>query len=106
MKTFEDSSIHWFAAVCVAAIQNGIAVFAVYSSSQDRLSDGACLGGYFGTLANLAILAVVVIWSIILGVRSFSQPKWHGGLKPLGAVALSSAAAIIIGMSAALSCTV
>ena len=106
MKTFEDSSIHWFIALSVAAIQNGIAIFAVYSSSHDRLSDGACIGGVFGTLANQVILAVVVIWAIILAVRSFKNAKWHDGLKPLGAVALSSISAILIGLNAALGCTV
>lgn len=106
MKTLEDSTIHWIIALCLATVQNGIAIFAVYSSSQDRLSDGACLGGYFGSLASMAILAVVVIWSIILAVRSFTDAAWHHGLKPLSAVALSSVIAILIGMNAVLGCTV
>lgn len=106
MKAFKDSTIHWIFALSVAALQNGIAIFAVYSSSQDRLSDGACIGGGYGTLVNLAILAVVVIWSIILAVRSFGDAEWHDGLKPLGAVALSSATAVLIGLNALLGCTV
>ena len=106
MKTLEDVTIHWITALSVAALQNGNAIFAVYSSSQDRLSDGACVGGVFGTLANLAILAVVAIWSIILAVKSRKETHWHTGLKPLLAVALSSTTAIIIGMNAMLGCTV
>lgn len=106
MKTLEDSTIHWVIALSVATVQNGIAIFAVYSSSQNQLSDGACLGGYFGSLASMAILAVVVIWSIILAVRSFRGPAWHHSLKPLSAVALSSVIAILIGMNAVLGCTV
>ena len=106
MKTLEDSTIHWIIALSVATVQNGLAIFAVYSSSQDRLADGACMGGYFGGLASMAILAVVVIWSIILAVRSFRDASWHHGLKPLSAVALSSVIAISIGMNAVLGCTV
>ena len=106
LKTFEDSSIRWFIALSVAAAQNGVAVFAVYSSSTDRLSDGACLGGVFGTQANLVIFAVLVIWSISLSVKSSKKAEWHAGLKPLGAVVFSSITAIIIGVNAALVCTV
>ena len=106
MKTFDDSTIHWFIALSVAASQIGIAIFAVYSSSQNRLSDGACIGGVFGSLGNLAILAVVVVWAIILAVKSFKDAEWHDGLKPLGTVAISSVIAIFIGLNAALMCTV
>ncbi|MEO1538175.1 MAG: hypothetical protein AAFR73_10635 [Pseudomonadota bacterium] len=105
-KTFDDSTVRWIVALSISAIQNGVAIFAVYSSSQDRLSDGACLGGYFGTLANIAILAIVVIWALVLVIRSFRQPVWHTGLKPLAVVALSSVVAITVGLNAALSCTV
>ena len=90
----------------MAASQLGIVIFAVYSSSQDRLSDGACIGGIFGSLGNLAILAVVAVWAIILAVKSSKDPEWHDGLKPLGTVALSSVIAITIGLNAALRCTV
>ncbi len=106
MKTFEDSTIHWIIAFSVAVSQIGIAIFAVFSSSQDRLSDGACIGGVFGTLGNLAILSVVAIWAVILAARSFKEANWHEGLKPLGTVALSSVAAILVGLNAALGCTV
>ena len=106
LKTFADSTIHWITALSVAIVQNGIAIFAVYSSSQDRLSDGACIGGFVGGLLSLAILAVVVIWSITLAVRSFGNARWHKGLKPLSAVALSTVMAIFIGMNAVLSCSV
>ncbi len=106
LKTFEDSTIYWVVALFVAAAQNGVAIFAVISSSEDRLSDAACLGGAFGTLGSLAILGVVVIWAVILAVKSFKTAKWHDGLKPLGAVALSSTTAIFIGLNAVLGCTV
>lgn len=106
MKTFEDSAIRLFAAFLIAAFQNGVAVYAVFSSGQNRLSDGACLGGGFGTLANLIILAVVVIWSICLLVKSHKQTAWHPGLKPLSIVAFSSVLAIAVGMNAVLGCTI
>jgi hypothetical protein len=54
----------------------------------------------------MAILAVVVIWSITLAVRSFGSARWHKGLKPLSAVALSTVMAIFIGMNAVLGCSV
>ena len=106
MRTFDDRTIRWVFAVFVAAMQNGIALFAVYSSGQNRLSDGACIGGGFGTLASLVILGVVILWGIVLAARSFRGTNWHAALKPLGFVALSSAIAIIIGLNAVLSCTV
>lgn len=106
MKTFEDNTIHWIIALSVAAIQNGIAILAVYSSSQNRISAAACLGGYFGGLLNMAIIAVVVIWSIILAVKSYRDETWHPGLKHLSVVAISSVTALVIGMNAALMCTV
>lgn len=106
MKTFEDSTIHLIVALSIAAFQNGVAIYAVYSSGQDRLSDGACLGGGLGTLANLIILAVVVIWSIVLAVKSYKKTVWHPGLKPLAIVAFSSVIAIVVGMNAVLGCTV
>ena len=106
MKTFSDSAIRWVPALSLAALQIGVAVFAVYSSRQDILSDGACLGGIFGTLVNLAILAVVLIWALVVAVRSFRAASWHTSLKPLAAVVLSSTLAIFIGMEAGLRCTV
>ncbi len=96
----------WILALLLALVQNAIAAFAVYSSSQDVLSDGACLGGIFGTLANLAIIFVVVLWAIILAVKSRNEAQWHTGLKPLVAAALSSTTAVFIGLNAGLSCTV
>lgn len=99
-------TIRWFIVLSVAISQIGLAMFAVYSSSQDRLSDGACIGGIFGSLGNLGILAVIAVWAIILTVKSFKASEWHDGLKPLGTVALSSVVAIAISLNAALGCTV
>ncbi|NNU80071.1 hypothetical protein HMH01_06435 [Halovulum dunhuangense] len=98
--------MRWIVALGVGALQNAIAVFAVYSSGQDVLSDGACIGGVFGTMANSAIIAVVLVWAMILAVKSFRETDWHPYLRPLLAVALSSATAIFIGLEAALHCTV
>ncbi len=106
LKTFSSSTIHWGLALFLAAAQNAVAVFAVYSSGQDRLSDGACIGGVFGSLANMFILAVVMIWAIVLAVKSRKRATWHDGLKPLGFVVVSSILAIFIGLNAALGCTV
>ena len=96
----------WYLALGVAALQNAIAVFAVYSSSKDILSDGACIGGVFGSLVNLAVLVVVLVWSLVLAVKSRKESRWHSALKPLLVVALSSVIAIVIGMNAGLRCTV
>jgi hypothetical protein len=96
----------WLFPICLATSQNAVAVFAVYASSRDILSDGACIGGVFGTLVNLAIFAVVLVWGIILVVKSLKKRNWHTSLKPLFVVGLSSAIAILIGQHAALRCTV
>lgn len=106
MTTSEDRRVHWIVAISVAATQTGIAIFAVYASSQNRLSDGACLGGGFGTIANLAVLSVVVIWFIILAIKSSKDAAWHDGLKPLGVVALSSTISILMGLDVVAGCTV
>lgn len=106
VPTTTEWPMRWILALLLALLQNGIAVFAVYSSGQDVLSDGACFGGVFGTLANIAIICVVVVWAIILAVKSRKETHWHPILKPLLAVALSSTTAIFIGLNAALSCTV
>jgi len=106
LKTFKNSTIRWCLALSLAAAQISVAIFAVFSSSQNRLSDGACIGGIFGSLANLFVLAVVLIWAITLAVKSRKMATWHDGLKPLGVVALSSTMAIFIGLNAALHCTV
>ncbi len=98
--------VRWVIAFAVALMQNGVAVFALHSSARDILSDGACLGGIFGTLANLAIIGVVLVWSIILGVRSCWVRRWHPDLSALLFVGLSSATAILVGMAAGLRCTV
>ena len=96
----------WIIALSVASLQILIAVFAVYSSTRDVLSDGACIGGIFGTLGNFAVLAVAVVWLIALTVRSFRQTVSHPERVPLIVVVVSSAIAIVIGLNAAMHCTV
>jgi drug/metabolite transporter (DMT)-like permease len=93
-------------AFTVAALQLTVAVFAVYSSSQDVLSDGACIGGIFGTLANLLMLSVSVVAAMILGVRSRRHEKARHALGSWLILAASSSGAILIGQYAALRCTV
>lgn len=106
MRTFKNSTIHWCLALSVAATQIFVAVVAIYASSQNRLSEAACLGGAFGSLGNIFVLAVVVIWAIVLAALSRKLTNWHKGLKPLSVVALSSIVAILIGRNAVLGCTV
>lgn len=96
----------WFVVLAIAVLQNAIAVFAVYSSSRDVLSDGACIGGVYGSLANMMLLGVVLLWAMVLAVKSIRGKYWHPDLGPLVAVACSTVVAIIIGMNAALRCTV
>jgi predicted Co/Zn/Cd cation transporter (cation efflux family) len=93
-------------AINIAALQLTVAVFAVYSSNQDILSDGACIGGVFGTLANLLILSVSVVVALILGVRSRRDEKARRALGSWLILASSSSVAILIGQYAALRCTV
>ena len=98
MKTFEDSTVHWIAALLVAAAQIGNASYATYASSQDRFSSGPCFAGALGAQISLLILAVVLIWLIALAVKSFKMAKRHEGLKPLSVVAISSTIAIFMGI--------
>ncbi len=98
--------MRWFLAIVVAVIQIAVAVNSVFASNRDVLSDGACIGGGYGSLANFAILCGVVIWSIVRAIQSLKKPNWHASLRPLLTVALSSAIAIWIGSYAMLRCTV
>jgi hypothetical membrane protein len=93
-------------AFTVAALQLTVAVFAVYSSNQNILSDGACIGGIFGTLANLVILSVSVVVALILSVRSRRHEKARHALGSWLILVSSSGVAIAIGQYAALRCTV
>jgi hypothetical protein len=96
----------WRFVICIAVLQNAAGVFAVYSSSQDVLSDGACLGGILGTLFNFVVLAVVLTSVIFLAAKSLKEKNWHAGLYPLVVMGLSSTTAILIGQHAAFRCTV
>jgi predicted Co/Zn/Cd cation transporter (cation efflux family) len=83
-----------------------VAVFAVYSSKQSILSGGACIGGIFGTLANVFMVAVAAVVVLILGIRSRRSEKARRALKPWLLLVSSSSLAILIGQYAALRCTV
>ena len=96
----------WTTAFLIAAVQLSVAVFAVYSSSQDILSDGACIGGIFGSLANAGILLIASVWLIVLIIKSIRTKTRHPLLQHLCLVLASSGLAILIGMQAALRCTV
>jgi hypothetical protein len=96
----------WTIAVIVAALQLSVAVFAVYSSKQDLLSHGACIGGIFGTLANVLIVAVAAVVVLILGMISLRRGKARPALKSWLLLVASSSLAILIGQYAALRCTV
>jgi hypothetical protein len=96
----------WIVAFSISVVQVSIAVFAVYSSNQDILSDGACLGGIFGTLANFLILAVAAVISLTLAFMSLKVRACHPWLKPAIFLCLTSVIAIWIGSYAALRCTV
>lgn len=96
----------WIVAFSISVVQVSIAVFAVYSSNQDILSDGACLGGIFGTLANFLILAVAAVASLILVFISLKVRALHPWLKPSVFLCLSSVLAIWVASYAALRCTV
>lgn len=104
MKTFGDSSIRWFAALSLAAIQTANGMYAIISASLDRLARDPCLAGIYGAQVSFFILAVVVVWSMVLAVKSLKRATWHDGLKPLGVVAVSSAIAIFLGAHASVIC--
>ena len=57
-------------------------------------------------MANMFVLVVVLVWASVLLLKSRKMATWHVGLRPLGLVALSSTMAIVIGLDAALRCTV
>jgi uncharacterized membrane protein len=91
----------------LAILQSAVAVFAVYSSNHDVLSDGACIGGVFGTLVNMAIFFVVLVRSIILALKSRKKSdRQTNTFDSLFVVGVSSVLAILIGQYAALRCTV
>jgi uncharacterized membrane protein len=96
----------WFVVLCVAAVQILVALFAVYSSSQDILSNGACIGGIFGSLVNLVILAIAGIVLLVLGFKSWHAKAAHPALSPVFVLAASSALSIFLGLQAGLRCTV
>ena len=96
----------WTTAFLIAAVQHSVAVFAVYSSSQDILSDGACIGGIFGSLANIVILAIAAVWLLVLIIKSMRTKTRHPLFQHLCFVLASSGLAILISMQAALRCTV
>lgn len=96
----------WIAVFVIAGIQVAVAVFATHSSNTDVLSDGACIGGVFGSLANLIVLFIAVIASLILSLISWKAQAWHPWCKPAMSLCLSSGFAIWIGAYAALRCTV
>lgn len=90
----------------VAALQLSVAIFAVTSSNRDVLSDGACIGGVYGTLANILILSVTVVALLVLSAKPFAGSRLRRGVKPLLILASSSSVAILIGQYAAFRCTV
>ena len=96
----------WFVVLCIAAVQISVALFAVYSSSQNILSDGACIGGIFGSLVNLVILAIASIVLLVLGFKSWRAKAAHPALSPMFLLAASSALSIFVGLQAGLRCTV
>jgi hypothetical protein len=106
LKTFNVLQKYWFLGLLVAALQNAVAVYAVYSSYRDPLSDGACIGGVYGTLTNIAILVLLVTWLLMLAVKNFRSSVWDKRVWPLATVAISCGLAIMIGQNAMLRCTV
>lgn len=101
-----DNRQIWFVVLCIAAVQILVALFAVYSSSRDILSDGACIGGIFGSLVNLVILAIAGVILLVLGVKSWRSKAAHPALSPVFLLAASSALSILVGLQAGLRCTV
>lgn len=99
-------TLRWRVALGVGTLQIAVAGYAVLSSMEDILSDFACLGGYFGSVVNLAIGVAVVLWAMGLAVKTIRAAQWHPYIAPLLFLAASSATAICFGMYAALSCTV
>jgi uncharacterized membrane protein len=96
----------WTLVTVLAVVQLSVAVFAVYSSGQNILSHGACIGGIFGTLANVIILSVVSIMLLVLGFLSLRAKAAHPWLSPIFILAASSGLSIMIGVQAGLRCTV
>ena len=90
----------------IVATQLTLAVAAVLSSISDPLSDLACLGGIFGSLANVVLCAAASLWAMISAIRSYRAKSRRPELKYLLLVAGSSAVAFLIGVNAALHCTV
>ena len=99
METLSDNAIRWIIVLLVAIVQIGSAFYAANALAQDPLSIGPCRTVYVGGQANLFILPAVLIWMIVLAVKSRGATKWHEGIQHLAVLAVTStlALAVIIG---------
>lgn len=101
-----DPRTVWQLVTILAVTQLSISIFAAYSSSLDILSDGACLGGIFGSLANIALLAISILLFVVFGLKSLIHKSQRWAVAPFLTLALSSTLALAISSGAALRCTV
>lgn len=99
-------SKRWTFALCLAVLQVSVAIFAIWSSSRDILSDGACIGGIFGTLANLGVLSLATVAALINAVHSLKTHSWRPWLSQSVFLCATSLIAIAIGLYAGLRCSV
>jgi len=93
-------------ALIISSVQLTVAVAAVTASANNPISDLACLGGVFGTLVNVIILAITLPWALILAFKSWKKNPKPPGLTYLSMVCGTSLLAIWIGSGGALRCTV
>ncbi|SUZ33158.1 hypothetical protein ROE7235_02926 [Roseibaca ekhonensis] len=96
----------WRVALGISTLQIAVGVYVMVSSSRDIISDGACMGGLFGAVANLWIGGLATLVALVLAVKTFNAVQWHPFLGPLLVVIASSVIAVFLGTIAALRCTV
>ncbi len=96
----------WTIVLAIAVAQLSLAGYANYSSRQYVWSDAACIGGTYGSLANIILLLAIVAVVTILAVKSLRAKAQHPLVAPLLFLAVTTLIAIGVGMYAGLRCTV
>lgn len=94
------------AVIALSAAQLAVAIFAVYASSQNPISAGACIAGIAGTMFSFVLLAGAGLWIMVLLAMSYSEKAWRIEVKLAGILMGVTALAMLIGSRAALLCTV
>lgn len=92
------------AVIALSAAQLAVAIFAVYASSQNPISAGACIAGIAGTMFSVVVLAAAGLWMMVPLAISYSERAWCIEVKLAGVLMGVTALAMLIGSRSALQC--